>query len=1263
MGTSEILNDLAGYLLVKHHYKGESNYKYLDVGVDMCVFDESSKQLQLFKSSKDAFVKMPSGILDLHGAHFYYENAELFNFVINISGKEHHFKADNHDVMMDWLRGLREKVYPEKDIQTTLLEKRTKSLDFNTIDDDEALFQKPVQLSMSLSDLNESPRRRHRRKRRVFLPWSFRWSSNSSSNVRDKEDVDISANENKIPNSQSSGDFSSNSFSVPSARDSSASTKKEKVYPDKDIQTTLLEKRTKSLDFNTIDDDEALFQKPVQLSMSLSDLNESPRRRHRRKRRVFLPWSFRWSSNSSSNVRDKEDVDISANENKIPNSQSSGDFSSNSFSVPSARDSSASTKKWKCKSCAALSSNNECLGDEVEKLTERIRALEETAAKSEILIQTLKIENLALKKDLVIVTQEIVTQEEETDANLEYNRGVDLEIKWKEFMETASDTDWDYNKELMKLVLDGVPSGRRPELWKRIDGCAVENVFKYCHIVKGKEQAKFHACSVLHCFDKCLRSKTCAAFMYKTDHRTPNEEKLRECTMFSGSIDIVKHFICNESLEYYSWGKDYYKELCRLVPSIEDTENEFDDSIEKQIRIDLLRTMPSHVDFKTLESEGIEKLFRVLRAFLLHNPEIGYCQGMNFMVAMGLLNLSEEDAFWLLVAITEVYFNKKHYNHYLTGSQADQKVLEDLAAKRLPNIMQFTKENGCDISPVTFNWLMTLFIDSVPPEVAQRIWDCFFVEGHTVLYRFSLALLKLNEGGICAKTDMLAQMRYLKKIGRQIHDVEALSQLAYEGFEPFPSSEVLVKMYEKHFSVIQEAHEQREKQDKEYERKRHHMRTQPKAININLGEALDNIPQDFMIECSATEANANKVWLCCSTHNVGKLFVLDTVDRSLDAIKGDIKSRCLCLTRSKFSNTMIVGTADASLHGFDIETRKEIWSLPVDDSVSSISCDESGVIFSTLASGSIAVAQQDGEVAQPSKPVYMHIGSAPVVCGCICGSYFWCGCGNNIVILDINTLDEVESIQVCPNLRHSIAKLIDSDIGVWCSVRGSSVLQLFDKKTFMCIMTTDVMDESGLASEKHENHCGFTAEKRGLGWTWQRTIFDIRGEKGPKPLAESSDGPISDLVETKLVEDFEEDEARERAISQPMAIAEAAPPCCHVTLVKKSINSASSFSLGDSGFVFVSRLSGSSDQLDACDKFHIVLKQLQRVSEDAVRCLVCVRNDYKQILSCVGAINDEMSTVLWSCERRQGKEMWYAQTVTYGSAKESEYTSLKKLKS
>ena len=118
-------------------------------------------------------------------------------------------------------------------------------------------------------------------------------------------------------------------------------------------------------------------------------------------------------------------------------------------------------------------------------------------------------------------------------------------------------------------------------------------------------------------------------------------------------------------------------------------------------------------------------------------------------------------------------------------------------------------------------------------------------------------------------------------------------------------------------------------------------------------------------------------------------------------------------------------------------------------------------------------------------------------------------------------------------------------------------------------------------------------------------IFEVK--KGPKPLPDSSDSSISNLTE-EMVPDVN-DEAKERAASQPIEITESGPACCHETLIKKNSNNVSSFSLGDSGFVFVSRLSGSANQLEPDDKFHIVLKQLQRVSEDAVRCLLCVRYD------------------------------------------------------
>lgn len=117
-------------------------------------------------------------------------------------------------------------------------------------------------------------------------------------------------------------------------------------------------------------------------------------------------------------------------------------------------------------------------------------------------------------------------------------------------------------------------------------------------------------------------------------------------------------------------------------------------------------------------------------------------------------------------------------------------------------------------------------------------------------------------------------------------------------------------------------------------------------------------------------------------------------------------------------------------------------------------------------------------------------------------------------------------------------------------------------------------------------------------------IFEIK--KGPKPPPDSSDSSSTANITEEILPDVN-DEEKESPASQPMDIISSAPTCCHETLIKKNSNNVSSFSLGDSGFVFVSRLSGSVNQLEPDDRFHIVLKQLQRISEDAVRCLLCVR--------------------------------------------------------
>ena len=74
----------------------------------------------------------------------------------------------------------------------------------------------------------------------------------------------------------------------------------------------------------------------------------------------------------------------------------------------------------------------------------------------------------------------------------------------------------------------------------------------------------------------------------------------------------------------------------------------------RQIEKDLPRTFGGFGErgLRVPEEEAMAALRRVLVAYACHRKEVGYCQGMNFLVGILLLHCSEEDAFWLLVTTT-----------------------------------------------------------------------------------------------------------------------------------------------------------------------------------------------------------------------------------------------------------------------------------------------------------------------------------------------------------------------------------------------------------------------------------------------------------------------------------------------------------------------------------------------------------------------------------------------------------------------------------
>ncbi|XP_077978316.1 TBC1 domain family member 2B-like isoform X2 [Glandiceps talaboti] len=226
-------------------------------------------------------------------------------------------------------------------------------------------------------------------------------------------------------------------------------------------------------------------------------------------------------------------------------------------------------------------------------------------------------------------------------------------------------------------------------------------------------------------------------------------------------------------------GEEYYQnlqdsKLFKLQPSA------------KQIELDLLRTLPNNKHYENMDSEGIPKLRRILLAYSCHNPDIGYCQGLNRIAAIALLFLSEEDAFWCLTAIVEHIQPKDYYSKTLIGSQTDQRVFKDLLADKMPRLSAHLDQYSVDLSLITFNWFLTVFCETVPTETMLRIWDSFLYEGNKVLFRFSLAFFKVCEEDILKIPDYMAIFNYLRHIPMKMTDVRRIAQIAFHDLNPFP---------------------------------------------------------------------------------------------------------------------------------------------------------------------------------------------------------------------------------------------------------------------------------------------------------------------------------------------------------------------------------------------------------------------------------------------------------------------------------------------
>ncbi|KAI1639238.1 RabGAP/TBC [Biscogniauxia mediterranea] len=201
------------------------------------------------------------------------------------------------------------------------------------------------------------------------------------------------------------------------------------------------------------------------------------------------------------------------------------------------------------------------------------------------------------------------------------------------------------------------------------------------------------------------------------------------------------------------------------------------------------------------ETPMISSLRRVLHAFSVYNPRIGYCQSLNFLAGLLLLFVeSEEHAFWLLNIITRVYLPGTH-EMSLEGANVDLGVLMSTLRESMPAVWakiggeldgtdvirprhrRLKQREQVRLPPITLcmtAWFMSCFIGTLPIETTLRVWDVFFYEGSKTLFRIALAIFKLGENEIRSVGDPMEIFQVVQTIPRRIINANGLMEACFK---------------------------------------------------------------------------------------------------------------------------------------------------------------------------------------------------------------------------------------------------------------------------------------------------------------------------------------------------------------------------------------------------------------------------------------------------------------------------------------------------
>ncbi|KAF3910644.1 Carabin [Orbilia brochopaga] len=182
--------------------------------------------------------------------------------------------------------------------------------------------------------------------------------------------------------------------------------------------------------------------------------------------------------------------------------------------------------------------------------------------------------------------------------------------------------------------------------------------------------------------------------------------------------------------------------------------------LEKEIKKDMGQRT-SFANYKGFRQEG---LMGLMKAYAIYDPEVGYVQGMAFLGAPLLLNMTEEEAFCMLVELMRTYSLRDMFTPGMKGLHLRlyqyDRLLEDLC----PALSVHLNRRKAQSSLYATQWFLTLFAYKFPLQLVLRVYDLAITEGiEGAVLKFGIALMKKNEAALRQIDSLEALLPFLRE--------------------------------------------------------------------------------------------------------------------------------------------------------------------------------------------------------------------------------------------------------------------------------------------------------------------------------------------------------------------------------------------------------------------------------------------------------------------------------------------------------------------